>query len=100
MTQKQDPKHKLMRVEVIAKNRESFAHGDVVTSVFANEDGYGGFDLRMVQQREYIWIGERNYACSFRPRDAIDVSNSALEANRLMQEWQRNSRWRRPFAWF
>jgi len=80
------------RVEGKAPEPLKAAHGEVVTSIFSNPDGRGGFAIRFVQEREYQWEGKTHYAKAFRPEDALDVINGAAWASRTIQERQREDR--------
>jgi hypothetical protein len=83
------PKRKV-RVEDKAENQESFAVGDIVTTIFENRDKHGQPYYRFVQDRKYVWSGETLYAQSFRPSDSEDVARGAAEAFRRIQKRQRS----------
>jgi hypothetical protein len=79
-----------VRVEGKAEYYESFSHGDVVTTIFANRGGRGEIYFRIVQQREYVWSGKQCFCGSFRPDDAVDMARGAIEANRWLRKRQRS----------
>jgi hypothetical protein len=97
-TPKAKGQNRQTRVEKVADDKLSFAHGAVITTIFANRDGHGDIDFRVVQEREYVWNGETCYAKSFRACDLFDKVRGDKEAIRLIQERQRGLRWSRRFA--
>lgn len=85
-----DPKTE--RFDRKAKEKFAATHGNVVTTIFVNEDDKGRPYYRVIQDRKYVWNGETKYAQTFRPRDLIDVSNGARWASQTIQKRQGEDR--------
>ena len=85
-----DPKY--ARFVKKAKETIGATHGNVVTTIFVNEDDKGKPYYRVVQDRKYVWNGEDCWAITLRPRDLFDAANGAHWASQKIQERQREDR--------